>query len=405
VTEPLPSSASEVSKFIVIDGQQRLVTTFVLLTALRNRIKEAVPSSHVNEEIHDLYLTNKYHPEDKYKLVPTQADRQIFFDFIDDKTIGSSSFHLLLYATRFFNEKLSEISDPDELSSLKNTILNRFSAVDVRLEATDDPYLIFESLNAKGTPLTQTDLIRNYLFMKVGLSNQEQVYKELWFPMQESLDDYLESFVRHYLAMDGSIPSFERIYGTFREVANKTARDEKQVIELIQKLVKFSRYYENFLYPQNEKHEHLKALFTKLNRLEVSTSFPLLLKLYDDYTEGDLSLEDFENALKLIETFIVRRTVCGVPTNVLNKYFPTIYQSLDKSKIFESIKLKFQSNTGQRRLPRADEFEIALQTNSLYGEKIVRYVLEEIEKYDNKEIVDFSSLQIEHIMPETLSDE
>jgi len=405
VSEPLPSSASGVSRFVVIDGQQRLVTTFVFLAALRNRIKEMDPSSQLKEEIHDLYLTNRYHPEDKYKLVPTQADRQIYFDLVDDKQSIVSNFHLLLYAKKFFADKLSKIDDISELTVLKNIILSHFSAVDVRLEASDDPYLVFESLNAKGTPLTQADLIRNYLFMRVGLDNQEQVYKDLWFPMQQNLSDNLEGYVRHYLAMDGSIPSFERIYGIFREKANKTAKNEKQVLELIEDLVRFASYYELLLHPEKEKQEQLKAGLTKLNRLEVSTSYPLLLRLYDDYNEGKLSEEDFGKVLKLIETYIIRRAVCGVPTNVLNRYFPTVYQNLDKNKIPESLSLRLQSQTGQQRLPDTGEFESALLSNSMYGDKIVKFILEEIERHDNKEVVDFTNLQIEHIMPQTLSDE
>jgi len=386
VTEPLPTSASGVSKYVIIDGQQRLVTTFLFLASIRNRIKDLAPESQIKDEIHELYLTNKYHPEDKYKLIPTQADRQIFFDLIDNKPVNHINYHLLLYAKDFFTKKLSEIDDVNELTSLKNT-------------------LFFESLNAKGTPLTQADLIRNYLFMRIRQENQEQVYKEIWFPMQEKLGKYLEAFIRHYLAMEGSIPNFNRIYSSFKEKADSTAKTSSDIIELMKNLAGFAGHYDKLLHPSKEGNESLKAGFNKLNRLEVTTSYPLLLMLYHDYAESKLPNEHFAKILKLIETFIVRRAVCGVPTNILNKYFPTIYASLDKNNVMESFRSKLKSETGQRRMPDASEFESALTNNSLYGGKILRYLLEEIERYDNKEVVDFDALQIEHIMPQTLSDE
>ncbi len=405
VTEPLPSSASGASRYVVIDGQQRLITTLLFLTSLRNRIREIAPKSKVKDEINDLYLTNRYHPEDKYKLVPTQADRQLFFDLIDDKPINHTNYHLMLYAKGFFTEKLSKIDDVNKLVGLKNIVLNNLSVVDVRLEKGDDPYLIFESLNAKGTPLTQADLIRNYLFMRITQDHQEQVYKEIWFPIQEKLGDYLEAFIRHYLATEGSIPNFNRIYSSFKEKAGSTARTESDVIALMKVLAEFADYYNKLLHPDNEGSESLKVGFNKLNRLEVTTSYPFLLMLYHDYAESKLSSEHFAEILKLIETFIIRRAVCGVPTNILNRYFPTIYGSLDKNDLLESFRSKLKSETGQRRMPSASEFESALTNNNLYGDKILRILLEEIEKYDNKEVADLSILQIEHIMPQTLSEE
>jgi len=404
VTMPIPSPASKVSRYLIIDGQQRLVTIFIFLATLRNRIKEIRADYERNNEINELYLINKYHPEAKYKVVPTQADRPIFFEILDEFEPMTDREPLIIETYKFFRNKLSAIEDLDELITLKDTILSKFSVVDILLERGDNPYLIFESLNATGTPLTQADLTRNYLFMRIGPSKQQEVYEKIWLPMQEKLEDYLEQFIRHYLAMDGDIPNFNKIYVTFREITDESAKNEDDVIRKMKDLLRFSQYYHKFIYPENEKEQKLKDYLNKFNKLEITTSYPLLLRLYDDYINKKLSSNDLSECLKAIETYIVRRAVCGIPTQALNKYFPTIYKSLDKKDMVVSLRNKLKTVAGVRKMPSDDEFEQCLRERSLYG-KILRYVLEEIEKYKNKEVVDFEELQIEHIMPQKLSDE
>lgn len=404
VTMPIPSPASKVSRYLIIDGQQRLVTIFIFLATLRNRIKEIRADYERNNEINELYFINKYHPEAKYKVVPTQADRPIFFEILDEFEPKTDREPLIIETYKFFRNKLSAIEDLDELITLKDTILSKFSVVDILLERGDNPNLIFESLNATGTPLTHADLTRNYLFMRIGPSKQQEVYEKIWLPMQEKLEVYLEQFIRHYLAMDGDIPNFNKIYITFKKITVESAKNEDDVICKMKDLLKFSQYYYKFIYPENEKEQKLKDYLKKFNKLEITTSYPLLLRLYDDYINKTLSSNDLSECLKAIETYIVRRAVCGIPTQALNKYFPTIYKSLDKKDMVVSLRNKLKMVAGVRKMPSDDEFEGCLRERSLYG-KILRYILEEIEKYKNKEVVDFKELQIEHIMPKKLSDE
>lgn len=414
VTVPVPSPASGVSKYTIIDGQQRLTTICILLAALRNRILAVRPDYENRDEINESYLFNKFHPEAKHKVVPTQADRDVFFTILREPNPPVDNDHLITQAYKYFRDKLfaKELDNLEVLVSLQNTLLLNFSIVDIQIEDKDNPYVIFETLNWRGTPLTQADLIRNYLFMNIRETKQQEVYERTWLPMQQRLNDHLESYIRHYLAMGGSIPNFEKIYATFTDMAeaktkDRAAKEEKEAAttDRMKDLAKFSNYYIKFLNPQNEPEQRLKRYFHKLSRLEVTTSYPLLLKLYDDCASGKLSLDDFSECLRCIETYIVRRAVCGIPTNVLNKYFPTIYNSLDQDSMANSLRNKLKGGVGSRSMPVNEEFKQCLKQRKLFGNKILRYVLEEMERQINKEAPPLEKLQVEHIMPQKLSDE
>ena len=199
VTLPIPSPATEISRYVIIDGQQRLVTTSILLGALRDRIGEIDPRSDLKNAIFEQYLINKFaeKSEDKNKILPTQADRAIFSQIVNNNSnTTSSSSHIIAQAYDFFHKKLLETNNLEDLKELKNTLLNRFLVVDICLDKDDDPYLIFESLNAKGEPLTQADLIRNYLFMKISQDCQQEVFDNIWFPMQQKLNKHMHDLLR-----------------------------------------------------------------------------------------------------------------------------------------------------------------------------------------------------------------
>lgn len=403
VTLPIPSLASGVSKYTIIDGQQRLVTTLLFLAAIRDRIMGLQPDYDKKEEIYELYLINKYHPRDKYKVVPTQSDLDTFTRIMEGNDTETDNTDRILDSYNFFKDKLSTISDLDLLLNLKDTILLRFSVVDIRLDADDDPYMIFESLNATGTPLTHADLIRNYLFMRIDRAKQREVYDKVWFPMQEKLEDYLEDFIRHYLAMGGDVPAYHSIYSTFRDSTDRTAKDSEDVIRKMKNLSKYSGYYAKFLQPEDESQGTLRRYLKHLSDIEITTSYPLLLNLYNDYANNKLSTEQLEECLKTIETYVVRRGVCGVPAQALNRYFPTLYKSIDKANPVNSLKDLLRKATGAQRMPNDEEFKKCLTERNLYRTRIIRYLLEQIENHENKEVVDFSKLQIEHVMPQTLT--
>lgn len=415
VTMPVNSNASKVSEYIVVDGQQRLTTIFIILATLRERMMDIEPKYN-KSEIDDLYLINQHHPEYKYKLIPTQEDRKTFYKVIETPENLKSDNNRIYETYTYFKKKFEKIDDISELDLIKDTILLNFSIVDIALDDGDDPYLIFETLNGTGVPLTQADLVRNYLFMKLPPENQQKVYDDVWAPLQNLIEGTtdlksnkkrkeMDNFIRHYLAMDGDVPTFNKVYITFKELVDTDAKTSEDIIKVMEKLKRFSDFYSKFLYPTNEKEIELKNYFDKFNRLEITTAYPLLLRFYDDYKnpEIDFYIEDFIECLKIIETFVVRRAVCRIPKNALNTYFPKIYNNLTQSNIPKSLKKEFEYGTGTKIMPDREKFRKCLKESNSSG-KISKYVLEEIEKHlGNKENVKFEEMQLEHIMPQTLT--
>jgi uncharacterized protein with ParB-like and HNH nuclease domain len=184
VSVPVRSVPVRVSKYMIIDGQQRLTTIALLLCVLR----DMVPQNDA-DRIQEVYLTNRYRdPEDTLKLVPTQADRERYRSIVLDRAVRNDE-SLMSDSYRFFAEQLTRGYDydgnPIDIQKVLRTLEHALQAVMINLEDSDDPYLVFESLNFKGEPLTQADLVRNYLLMRFRHSisiggEQERIYNQYW---------------------------------------------------------------------------------------------------------------------------------------------------------------------------------------------------------------------------------
>jgi uncharacterized protein with ParB-like and HNH nuclease domain len=188
VTAPGRSVPEGVEKRLLIDGQQRLTTLLVLLALIRDRAKSE-GNTKLAERISDL-ITNRHEdgPE-RYKLLPTQGetaadgDRDAFLAIVDGQSMASSSG--VVRARTFFDNKLHRADCPPS-EELFRTLTAKLTMVSIILSENDNPHRIFESLNGKGRPLSQADLIRNYFFMRMEAERHEEVYRTLWQPMQNA---------------------------------------------------------------------------------------------------------------------------------------------------------------------------------------------------------------------------
>ena len=409
VSVPARSVPVGVSKYLIIDGQQRLTTVSLLLCALRDCV-----DANTAARIQEVYLTNRFRdPEDTLKFVPTQADRDCYTAIALERKVPNEE-HLMVSAYSFFKEQISEGVDANgdavQPTTVLNTLEHCLQVVMINLGDTDDPYLIFESLNFKGEPLTQADLVRNYLLMRFRHSisaggEQERVYARWWRPLEEMLGDSLTEFLRHYAMKDGENIRQGGIYAATKERLRKIETPEGVEKEMAQ-MQGFGQFYAAILQPNLELDSLVRQRLQNIQDLSVTTSYPLLLRLFDARRNGAMDNAQLEECLGLIESFVVRRAVCGVPTNALNKLFLQWTKSFPDVDYAKWLLGVMSTGGGGRRFPNAVEFSEAFKNQPQYGRGPIRHILLRLEAaFNHKEKVDLQTATIEHILPQTLTDD
>jgi uncharacterized protein with ParB-like and HNH nuclease domain len=409
VSVPARSVPVGVSKYLIIDGQQRLTTVSLLLCALRDCLD---PNSAAR--IQEVYLTNRFRDlDDTLKFVPTQADRDVYRAIVLDRHVPAGG-SLMAAAYNFFKNQLLTGSDangdPVMPAKVLTTLEHCLQVVMINLGDADDPYLIFESLNFKGEPLTQADLVRNYLLMRFRHSistggEQERVYSKYWRPLENTLGANLTEFLRHYAMKDGDDIKQGGIYAAIKEKLKRM--DSPQAVEAeVQCMQRFGEFYAKVLLLVQEKETAVCDCLENIKELKVTTAYPLLLRLFDVRETGHLNDVELENCLGLVESFVVRRAVCGVPTNALNKLFLQWAKNFPEANHAHWLYASMSSGRAGRRFPEDAEFAGAFTNQPQYGRGATRFILCHLEKsFHHKEPVDLSSATIEHILPQTLNQE
>lgn len=412
VTLPIPSAPEGVGQYLLIDGQQRLTTVLILLSALRDIAKKS--DENLEKEINHRFLVNLFETGvNRYKLQPTQVDQNAFYQIIDSEDQDDRTAIGECY--KFFEKNLRKKirqnrGSLEELKKIKQVIGSKFSLISVVLNNDDNPHLVFENLNAKGKPLTQADLVRNHLFMLINddPKTQDSVYAEYWHKMEELLGDDLTEFIRHYLIAKNRVPVKQNdIYWETKKRIKK-----ENVLDGIKDLSKFAKYYAKLLNPK--KHEKNPGVSKYLQRLKcfgVVTVYPFLLNCYDDWMTSRITEAEFISVIKILENFMMRRFVCDIQTRGLEKIFVSLCSQISQATDLGSDNLvkRLKSILQHEKYPKDEDFKAKLVEGQLYGSNNTsekcKLILESIEEsFGHKEPVRPENLSIEHVMPQTLTD-
>lgn len=410
VTLPIPDAPENASKYVLIDGQQRITTLLIILAVISNKAKSKGIES-LTLQITDECLFNKYAitEDEKTKMLPTKRDRVDFQKVVSADIPGTNT--QIGRAWQFFNRAIDEgdlLGKPIDLGKLKTIVTDYLDLVSITLDQDDSPYRIFESLNNTGMRLGASDLIRNYIFMRIfDEKRQQELYESAWFPMQESLGGYLDGFFWRFLMKDGGLIAWENTYNQFKTlVEEKRKLESAQIPNFLTELRDYSSVYARLVKPsKHEANPILQIHLVRLNSWEVEVAYPFLLNLLKVHSDRLISDSDAKEILTMIESFVVRRIICGIPTNRLRHIFANMSGNVNVSNYVGSSRDYLLRN----EWPGDEEFKNKFQIARIYLPTRLartRLILNALEQsFEHKEPIPVEeNITIEHIMPQTLNE-
>jgi uncharacterized protein with ParB-like and HNH nuclease domain len=390
-----------VNEWLIIDGQQRLTTISIILIVLRDLFKDSI----LIEEINETYLINKNKEETgRIRLKSIKKDYVYFKNLLEEKIDFSKKSKINENYT-IIKEKLKE-ENQEKLKKIYETIEN-LMVIDISLESgKDDPQLIFESMNSTGLNLEQSDLVRNFILM--NQKDQDRLFEEYWNEIEKLTNYKVSDFIKNYLILKTNKTQVEnKIYLNFKEYVFNTNFKEN-IEELLKDLLKFSKYY-NKIIKENFENKKINLALKNLNKLKQTTTYSFLMELFESQEKKEIDDSELINILNLIESYILRRIICDVQTNSLNKTFMILGKEIKKHKdnnsYFEILKYILNAKTSYQRFPKNEEFIEKLKTKQIYILKsdYKNYFFEKIEHFEKRNILNFEETSIEHIMPQTLT--
>ncbi len=396
-----------VSKLLVVDGQQRLTTLTLLLAALRDHLVETGEPERA-EGVHAQYLVNVYDKGKPTKVLPTQADRPAYVSVVHSAPDAGGS-DRIGEAYNHFRAKIAAADDPDDphdLEEIENAVVRGLAIVVVTAEPGDNAHRIFESLNNTGLQLNQSDLLKNYLFMRLG-ERADVVYDSVWLPLEKKLSaDNLELlFWLDLVQTDERAKQSDTYVGQQKRLERLTtpAQIEAEVV----RIAKLGEVLATILEPERETDDAIRRRLTRIKAWGSTTAYPLVMRILDRRAAGTATAEQAADALTCLESYFVRRIVIGRATAGLNR---TLLQAVAAITDAERVDVALRDflSRGRKYFATDKQVHDAVGTVPFYWQgraaqkKLILLWLEE--SYGSKETVSPQNLTIEHVLPQTLSE-
>ena len=394
-----------ISYYVLIDGQQRITTVYLLLKALRDLSETASAKEQIDEALYNIDKFDTYDVtlQSKLKLKPVESDNNQLYLLMEgkidkiDKSTGIwknyEDFSKLIKAEQTKGLTVKEIYKG----------LEKLICAKIKLGTDDNPQEIFERINSTGIPLNLSDKIRNYVLMTD--SNQEKLYKDYWLEIESLIDKTQRiGFFQDFLnfKIDGFVKE-NNAYDIFkREFINKKYSNES----ILKEMHHYAKIYHAFLYGDEDNYsKQINKLLDGLRRLKQTTVYLFLFNIFDDYENKIITEDVLNKVLSLLLSYSIRRLICDVASNSLRGLYKTLYSRIfanpdNKKYYYDSISSFLLQLSTKDAVPNDTAFKQALIENNLYRKNaLCKYLLVSIEN-QGKETVETNNLTIEHIMPQ-----
>ena len=390
---------------IVIDGQQRLTTIYILLKALsdmaQNDSEKMLPQGAIFNT--DQYNQFQLDETSKMKLKPAKDNNDQLLDLIYDKHDKIDTTCEIYRNYEHFCDLIREKQAEGITVSDIYRGIGLLTVAVIQLDDNDNAQEIFERINSTGIPLSLSDKIRNFVLMTEV--DQDRLYESYWLKAEQILSrDQLEGFFLDYLnfKMDGftkestAYDDFKALYVRGR-YTNETMLGE--ILHYAQQYHAF--YCGDKLHLSNEANQFLDSI-KKLNQ---TTVYIFLFSVFDDFEAGVIDDETLCKVLRLLLNYSIRRLICEVGSNSLRGLYKTLYGRVfnrpeNKNNYYDAIASFLLQLTSKDVMPSDAEFVVALKERNLYRKNaLCKYLLVAIEN-QGKEQIKTDALTIEHIMPQ-----
>ena len=404
-------------EFSIIDGQQRLTTTFLIIYAIKQLLVNCNDTEKV-KQLEGQYLTNPYHNDKiKYKLKPLVADDDVYRCIVEDRMdeITDKESNVLKnyqYISNRLNELLLQGYDANAILMA----LDKLYVVCVPISEEDNAQKIFESINATGVKLTSADLIRNYLLMDLQSDVQEKYYADYWKKLEDNVSTdskTLELFFRMYLAIKtyNLVPK----NNVYREFVKWIEEHDTDIKDLFEDLLEYAKIFNLLMnIDVNKIDKKLKDAIGDFRKVNSDIPMAIVMEFYQIHRKGLISTDVFVSLICAINTYMIRRSLCDMNSQNISKLFPTVLKKvlekcngdyIDVLKYLNQEMVGNMASTSGSYMPTDKQMMELLLNANVYKRPALRIVLDRLELYNNPAPVNLSNLSIEHLMPQTPTEE
>ena len=405
-------------KLVLIDGQQRVTTAMLFLIAMRDLLQNASEKKYIDEH----YLKNEKVSENnnqyKVKLKQVETDWPAYESLVLGKGLSQKEMLSAVYRNyRYFKVKLKAHQMANKLTNLIDKGLSKFSIVTIELEVKnpwENPQDIFESMNSLGKPLSLADLVRNYLLMGKNADEQDCLYRNFWLSIENQLHGNISEFLRDFLQLrtkraqkQATQSNAKELYRVFKEYVGGNAFETKQILLNLERLAPLYSYIISGVFPGKPE---IGKMLSDLLMMKASVANSFLLGLFEEHQNGNFKDDELYEILDAFRIYIIRQRLKGIH-GAANKSFPELVKQLDDLRIASNKReMMFAILSGQQfalRVISNVELQEYLDDNhsDFYHFGNAKFILALIEEALTKSRPDLAdpNLQVEHIMPQTLS--
>ncbi|VEU59084.1 DUF262 domain-containing protein [Mesomycoplasma neurolyticum] len=392
---------------ILIDGQQRIITLFLLLCALR----DVSDDKSIENEINDLIFKKNYSDssttkELKIQIISSQNDELKNIAFSKNVHTKTNFYkNYLFFVSKLKNKKNEKQSNINEWFKKIFFQIQRMDIVEIRLENNNLNYIqtIFEKINFSGRPLANSDLIRNSLLSSTTIEEQNSLYNEYWSKLEDPNIlgiEYLPDFLENFFLTKGYFNN-KKTFLFFKEY---TSQNNNRT-EILKEFLEYSKYYKKIL-ECNTKNKNINKYLKELKALKYSFLKPLLLLLFYKLNKPE-DEKELANILNLFVLFLVRYRVCNSNKggSKLTAFFTKdIILELSKNDIINKKEYIKNKILNWEEYPNDERFSFCLSNYSFLNQSdLAKILLNKIECWKYKDIdIPFDWTTLEHVLPQAI---